>query len=413
MKYTNEDGEQFELSTELVRRALEIKLELQKAFNGRTNWKRVVKQLTDEGFDTEGITPGENFRRVVTRLQLKEQPDTTQARTNVDYTDRSQLGLLIGELAERKRDVQNITREFNKARRDLTDKKLLMDTVDKAISKTEFDFDLPDIEAKQQSGRALLASFADLHVGALVKTPNNNYDPHIAEQRVSKYADKLIKLVEETDVDDLYIANIGDTIEGQYMRANQGYSTVMNMSEQIVAAIEIVIGFLKKLIESLAPMGVLVHYVGIDGNHSRLNGNKKANIYGDSVEFIINELIQKTDFANSDSFDYINHDDIHRAVLDINGKNVAVTHGDLENVSNPTTLGSLSTFLNVPLDIVFSGHMHRYSIMEVGDGKYQITSGSFKGSDDYSQSLGKQSSRSQAVVLFEDDGSLINMSIQL
>lgn len=406
MKYTNEKGERYDLTDELVSRAAEIKVELQKAYSGRANWHKVIKTLESEGYDTVGIINGENFRRVVLRYQLKNAPDN---KLEKNYTQNGVLSHELGELNMQKRSTQLMTQEFNRARRQLTDKSLMVNAVEEAIAEHDFNFDLPELRYKAHTGKSLVVTLADIHYAAHIDIPRNKYNPEIARERVSNYANKVIDMAISNNIDDLYIANIGDTIEGAHMRNTQGFDTDLDMSHQITGAIEIVIGFLKKVVHTVAKKGMLVHYTGTAGNHDRFSGNKKDNFYGDSFAVVMNYFVQKFAETNS-SLDYIEPDTIHRTVLDVEGKNIAIVHGDLESLAKPTTLGALSTYLDKSLDVVLGGHVHHQSVLEVGNNKYQVTSGSFKGSDNYSDQLGKGASQSQAALLVDHDD-IINISI--
>ena len=68
-------------------------------------------------------------------------------------------------------------------------------------------------------------------------------------------------------------------------------------------------------------------------------------------------------------------------------------------MNKKTTLAELGEQYDRHYDAVLGGHLHRFSMLEVGDNRFQATFGSIKGMDEYSKKISAKSSRSQGVVL--------------
>lgn len=405
--YKDDSGTLHGVSTELLDIAVQLKVELQKA-NGRCNWRQLKRMLIEEGFDNDMVVVCEGFRLLVKNYQDRHYSGNTTILHSLTDT--------VGKLNQQKRDVQNLSRQFNSMKRTLTDKSLLVEQVHDALVNSTFVLNSSVTPSpKKHTQKALLASFADLHLGAEVDLPTNKYNSKIAKARINDYQGKLIDLAISLDVSDLYIANIGDMVENVYMRFTQGFDTELNFGDQIKYAMQYVGDFVVGLYEALVPYGITIHYTGIAGNHDRINGNKKNNIYGDNVAVVINSFIEflAEHQLNNDYFDYIEPDSIYRTHLNILGQPIKIVHGDIDNITKDSTFGKIVTYDNHNYRMVLGGHLHRYSVLEVGDKKYMVTSGSFKGSDKYSDSLSKGASLSQAVVLIKANGDLINMNIEL
>lgn len=406
--YSDDSGTVHPVSDELLTAAVNIKTEFQKT-NGKCNWKQLKQTLELDGYSVDEVVPCEGFRLCVKNYQQRHFREE-------DVVDSDTIARKIGKLNSEKRDLQNVSRQFNALRRRLADKTILVDRVTQAIKKTKFVMgllptDLPKFEQRS----ALLATFADLHLGAEVDMNENRYNLEIAKERIEDYRLKLVEMATNLHVSDLYIANIGDMVENVYMRFTQGFDTELGFGDQIKYAMEYIGDFLVSLYQDLSPIGIKIHYTGIAGNHDRISGNKKENIYGDNVAVVINSFVKYLSLhqLKSEYFDYIEPDTIYRTHLNILGQLIKVVHGDLDNITKDSTFGKIAVYDDQAYRLIIGGHLHRYSVLEVGNKKYMVTSGSFKGSDKFSDSLSKGSSLSQAVVWIKENGDLINMNVEI
>lgn len=90
--------------------------------------------------------------------------------------------------------------------------------------------------------------------------------------------------------------------------------------------------------------------------------------------------------------------------INVQGWQFAFIHGDRNSLNKKSTLAELGEQYDRHYDAVLGGHLHRFSMLEVGDNRFQVTFGSVKGMDDYSKKLGAKSSRSQGVILANQEG---------
>ena len=82
---------------------------------------------------------------------------------------------------------------------------------------------------------------------------------------------------------------------------------------------------------------------------------------------------------------------------------IKASHELLSAYSN-ITLAELGEQHDRHYDAILAGHIHHFTMQEVGNNRYQATFGSIKGMDDYSIKLGSKACRSQGFVLVNNDG---------
>lgn len=419
--YRDQDGNLHQLTNADLQDAVTIKDQLVKA-NGHCNFHRLRRLMIADGIDKHEVKVCPGFYNLIKKYNYRyvmnndSYVNSPKRYKNGKMTVPESVRNEIGQYNYAKRESQDMARNFNRLRRHITDTQIFRDQIAEALRHAKFSFNVSHYEKSLKTGNnVLLASFSDLHVGALVNTPQNKYDLKIAQQRAREYAFKLRKLALVNDVSDVYIANIGDMVEHVYMRFTQGFDTELNMSEQIVEAINIMCGFISFLYNELSEKGIKLHYTGIGGNHDRLNGNKKNSLYKDNVMTIVNAAVYNvaSNMFKKDFFEYIKPDDVYRTHLNINGTKVKIVHGDLDNLNKADTLGNMSLNDDRNYKLLLGGHLHRYSVIEAGMNKYIVTSGSFKGPDDYSSKLGRISSVSQAAVIINPELGLSIQNVEL
>ena len=72
--------------------------------------------------------------------------------------------------------------------------------------------------------------------------------------------------------------------------------------------------------------------------------------------------------------------------------------------SNNSVLSKLGDIHNKHYDAVIAGHIHHYKMTEVGENRFQVNFGSFKGIDPYAVQQGFASSRSQGIIVVNKKG---------
>ena len=401
--YVNRKGEHISVSQEHLLTASRIKEELQKMSpSRRCSWYQHKKLMREEGFFNSDTN--ENYRGLIKRFQ-KEQGRLPSAKEHANLVADGTLKSIqsaIGELNGKKLEMQEQGRVVRKLVRQTNKDLLLIEEVRTALENTDFVLaENPVVlpEADQDTSMSMVVCLSDIHYGAHVDIPENYYDAQVAEYLLNDYANKIIALIEKNKVYSVDIVNLGDIVEHAYMRNQNLYDSEETLSEQIVHVTKLIIDFIQKVRQHVE----LVTYRGIAGNHDRLQGDKNSNLNSDHAVNISNQIIKMwIELAGSD-VEFVESDS-YFTDINVQGWQFAFIHGDRNSLNKKSTLAELGEQYDRHYDAVLGGHLHRFSMLEVGDNRFQVTFGSIKGMDDYSKKLGAKSSRSQGIILANQEG---------
>ena len=414
-KYQDDKGKSHEVSEECLARAVLYKLEIQKD-EGKANWSKIVKMLKKDGFN---VVKSEGFRQAVKHYQKK----IGKLPKRQDFK-QSALTLKLGELAEVKREIQNERREFNKLKRELLDESIYRRELENALREAvgnykanrcvypQSDLDgsggLETAKNKQDldSDTALVVSLSDWHIGCKFKTSYNEFNFDIVTSLVIEYLNKIERLIDDYDTENVLLLNLGDTVEQNYMRNfSQSFEAEFDFSTQQAKAIQLVSSFVKRL--CLERPQTKFYYSAVAGNHDRMNGNKKEVIYGDSFQTILNLFLENLPLNN---FEVIEQDSPVKGRVSFSGVNIAFEHGDKLNLRDRNIMATVSQRDGRPYDALLVGHLHHYEAIE-NNGLF-VMSGSLKGADTYSESLNLKADRSQACLLIRN-GKITPLMVRL
>jgi len=407
--YTDNKGKTHEIDDVGLYRAAKYKKELQRD-NGRANWGKVARLLRQDGYDAKQC---EGFRQLVKRYQYKTGTinSVEKQRSNEIDHKRDALSKEIDEMLLEKRELQVMRREFNKSRRDYADMELFKRDVKRSLKDgisvvpSELDNCVP---RPTTGGNVLIVSLSDVHIGAKVDVDGYEYNESIAKDELSKYASKIVQYAGFSNPGAIYIENLGDSIEGAYMRYNQSYEISLKLSEQINTAIKLISEF---IINIASNTGVPVIYSGILGNHDRANGNKKDNLPDDGFSTVLNEAIKMIVEQTPYDISVKEPDKVTEDHISVNGANIKFVHGDLQNISKPETIAIASQFDNFRYTALVGGHFHSLSVHE--ESGLVIQSGSLIGPTSYSERLHYRASRSQVMLDVSNDGEITPLPVML
>lgn len=401
--YTNRHDELITVSEAHLDTAIEIKEELQKASpSRRTSWAKHKRMMIAEGFsDSEN---SENYRQMIKQEQ-KARGVLPSAKKTAEMVADNKIESIkheIGEISLAKRDAQNSFRELNKLKRELSDGVLLAESIENVLR--EKDFGKPatfePVYVEKLFKKDMIASLSDLHYGAIVDVEGRMYNTKIAERLLMEYAEEIIAIAEENNVESVYVINLGDIIEHLYMRTQNTFSSSSTLGEQITEVSDLIIKFLQKLSKYLK-----VAYSAISGNHDRMNGNKQDNIYSDSAVSVSNKIIETfTKYGSNDRITYVDAEPYHQ-IISMHNRNFLFVHGDRTPLAKQSVLAEQSMLYGIDFDAIIGGHVHHHTVKEVGEDRYVVTFGSIKGSDEYTlKTINTSASRSQGIILVGEDG---------
>lgn len=409
--YTDNRGNEHTISDDELEIAVNTKLELQKAGNGTCNWAKLCTLLKQQGIDAKKC---ENFRVLVRRYQ-KSIGKLATAPKYAEMISEKHLDALKNEIGEynlQKRELENMKRDFGKLRRMVTDAELdrqkLFDTAKENVNVEINQYEHKDLSNTLREND-LVVTLSDLHVGAVTNLPNSEYNSEIAYSYLLTYANKIKDMILIYKPKNVYITNLGDMIEGSFMRYNQAFDIDLNQSQQQSRAIEYIIDFIKQIYEYTSNEGVHLYYTGIAGNHDRSNGNKKDNLNGDSFITVLNTVIKLVSDKMKD-FTFIEPDDENRSKIFVRNHWIKLVHGDFDNLNKASVLSDHSQLDDIHYDAILGGHKHSLMIKETNG--LVVQTGSIVGNTNYSKDLAVSATRSQVVVVVSGK-SLMPIPVQL
>jgi predicted phosphodiesterase len=408
--YVNKKGETVNVSKEHLETAVELKQLLQKdSPSNRCSWAQHRRLMMAEGFeDSENSEP---YRLMVKSYQRTIGKLST-AGLKIDDALTSKLESyksLVGEGKWQSEENKAYLREINRGKKEIIGGITFLEEVTASINKVFSGFnwsrlsEMPEPPLLSSDGTRMVALVTDWHIGADVNVEGNRFNLAIARERINKYVAKVIELGRRNKVKNLDVVYMGDMVEGAFMREGQAYDIEFHTSDQMAIGGEL-------MIEMLIDLSKVFHvnYRGFSGNHDRMNQqNKKGNITGDSAMVVVNKIVEVfIRFSRIERLTYTETHHSHAKLLDVNGVNIKLVHGDHEKKDDKKKIKDHSFNDGVNYDIIAYGHFHHFLLLEVGIHKFELRVGSIKGSDDYSETLGLGSAPSQAVIMVNKDGDI-------
>jgi hypothetical protein len=252
--------------------------------------------------------------------------------------------------------------------------------------------------AKPKGGNrgTLLACFSDFHVGEVVEPAEMNwynaYNPEIAEQRIRRYFERVVRVARHylsgVTYDGIVLASLGDTISGDIhdeFRETNGLSNY--------EAVPFVVPLLEAGIGMLAEEFGKVHVVSVPGNHGRDSKKptyKKRSAH--NADTMVAKLVASR-FADVKGVTF----DIPAAIsvdFQVYSTRFRAEHGDeakggsgIQGALAPLTLMAhrsrkQAQAEGVPFDTMLVGHWHQYmSLVSKG----LVVNGAGKGYDEYAR----------------------------
>lgn len=399
--YTNKDGLRIEVSQEHLNVAVGLYEELRKlSSSGKISWAKHRQMMVSEGFDDSD--KNESYRQMI-KVERKAQGLLPDVKTYASMLADDKIGALkreIGAMYHVKREIQQHANSLNRTKREVNDKILMTEMVRDTLANVKW----PDVfdevgvtnNIPASADIVSVSNLTDIHHGYLAD--NENCARDVTWGRLESYLDNLVAMGKRENVSHFIIVNLGDEIEG-FLRNSSLMDSRTLAVEQIVEVSELIVKFLTRLKMS---GDFKVSYLSIAGNHSRINPSKNDAMDKEDYTVIQKEIVKMA--CPSIGVEFIDTPEHYYHILNVHGYNIYLAHGDRDAVKSEKLLSDLTSLHNVILDIVMVGHWHFFQVQEVGNNKYQIITGSIKGSDKFSQKINKSSSRSQATILINETG---------
>lgn len=272
------------------------------------------------------------------------------------------------EYKERVR-LQDARREYNKELRAEARYENLVEVMRDAI---EY---MPNLEfcskhVDSDDVKAILL-VSDLHYGALIDNPINFYDTSVCKERMDTLLNKTIRYCTIHRVKELYVNLAGDLVCG-----NIHLGSRVEQEEDIITQTMQVAELLANFLSELSKHVDNIVLVCVQGNHSRVNPDLKANLNQENFERIIFEYIKmrlpEIKMLRNGNEDWI--------AYDIGDKKIFLEHGDKSSVSSAKE--KAVNMVGYAPDVILFGHFHH---MELNDknGTDVVVNGSVMGVDSY------------------------------
>lgn len=309
---------------------------------------------------------------------------------------------VLGEQYIVKQQIHNDRLKLNKLKRELVPCLTVADELKQYMKDNNFSLIVPEYMYEpivDNSRYTMVCHITDWHIGYIINNCNGNYfNWEIANERVNTYISECKKYIQMYDIKNIYLISTGDMVEHCYMRNEQEHSCEFLQSMQIAQVTRLIF----RLIVALAK-DCNVIFGGIAGNHDRMNGDKKKNYEGDNANVLITEhlkdLVEIKEDIKRVSFIDVDYTDTEIDV-EINGLSCKFIHGD-HYKNDKNNFAKIVSAENKFYDLVFSGHLHNFSLMSENHGRYIVSTGCLSGFNNYSKDFHCCSNASQTIAILD------------
>ena len=254
------------------------------------------------------------------------------------------------------RKVLGIERSINNIEiKALAEKELIDEQMKQAILNDRRDLTLPAVESNDEEREEVhLFTISDYHY---------NGDLEALKKDFAIIEDRILAEVYANDLKHIYLAELGDLIDGATLRTSQLMKIKAGMVTQIIEASRVYMRMLENLLEKVNITFLILE----SSNHSQIRnlGTKQNELPEEDMMRIFTEFI-KTAFAKQKGIKIVAGEDL---LLEIMGYKFFFGHGHLIR-GNQKYVESIQDDRNVVIDYAFFGHFHhtRQRDRRAGDG---------------------------------------------
>lgn len=200
--------------------------------------------------------------------------------------------------------------------------------------------------------RALYALLSDIHFGIAFHARSGTYNADVARQRVLQYAQRLITIGFEEDIDTVYVSLLGDLVSG-IIHQSIRIENREHIIRQITGVSELIAEFLRMLAESFGHVVVNA----VPGNHSRVDPSFSDALRGEKLDDLV-PWYCKVRLEKFDNITFVENTlDSTIGLFKIFGKTYVSVHGDLDP-DLATSAQRIGHLLGEPIDTIVAGHTH-------------------------------------------------------
>lgn len=372
------------------------------------DWKEIVDKYNIKcHYDSVRKASQTIFGNYFVREYLKSKNITEKSFTLNDAKE------VLGEQYIVKQQIHNDRLKLNKLKRDLVPCITVADELKQYMRENDFTMEIPKYMYSpivEDSDYTMICHISDWHIGYMINNCNgNNFNWEIANERINKYIYECKKYIKLYNIRKILVISTGDMIENVYMRNTQEHSCEFLQSMQIHKATKLIYRLLVALAEDCN-----IIYGGIAGNHDRMSGDKKKNYEGDNANVLITEHIKDlVDVSGCERISILNTNYNDSEInITVCGLSCKFIHGDRYK-NGKHNLSKIISSDNKFYDLIFSGHLHNFSIESENHGRYAISTGCLSGYNDYSKNFYCSTVASQTIAIIKDNEVEMIKDIQL
>lgn len=344
--------------------------------------KDVVLSLLEEGWPVKDISKDLNIPKRTIRhwRQLARDKDIVSEETVDKYIRREQKS------KQRLQDTLRITRkqvrQQNRLDSSLSD--LTKQLIDVFKDRQFSDHRKHDSNTKEAEPVTCVLHLSDWHMNEIIDLQTNTYNIDVASKRAHKLLSKFSEIADRSGCTDVVILMSGDMIG-----SDRHKDELISMAGNRASALFVIIDFLQQMINNLANK-YNVTVGGVCGNESRIDHEIGwvDRIASHSYDYVILKILEIV-YTKSNLVHIIPPTSPHELVVNIQGKNILVTHGhSLSRTASTAKIESevqkliarYSSQHEVRIDYVIMGHIHSAYISN-----FFSRSASLSGGNAYSQ----------------------------
>lgn len=242
---------------------------------------------------------------------------------------------------------------------------------------------------------------SDLHFGEKIVDPISGkevFNTKIAHKRMETLLEKTIQILKTENIKHLYIAALGDIIDGDMIYKNHLFRVDKPAIEQVQDGVTVLSNFIKTLLKHVN--SVEMHCVR--GNHGITNYNNLEEDNWDNVVYDMLNLV----FADTKNVKIL-HYKTNEARINMGGRTYVILHGRCFGDQIKTAAG-LKTFRGICAkhklkdnDMVLIGDLHTFGV-ECDQSKFLIRNGSLADASEYAFKLQLYSEPEQTLLISND-----------
>jgi len=184
-----------------------------------------------------------------------------------------------------------------------------------------------------------------------------HYNGDISTLDVIKRATgEIIKVIEEKGLTEIYLIELGDTIDGATLRNSQLMAIKKGMVDQVLDVVDAYIKMIVKLSEY-----VNVKFISVDSsNHTQIRnlGTKQNGLIEEDFMKVFNKFIELA----LPNLDFVHDKELF---IDIGGFTFFIAHGHEAKGNALAYIKAVSTHRNKLIDYTLFGHRHHLEVVDI------------------------------------------------